>query len=351
MDETFDVIVVGGGPAGLLAGLAIAGAGQSVALVAPPSPPEDHRTTALLTGSVDLLKSVGVYDAIAPRTAPLRVMRLIDGTSRLMRAPETAFEAREIGLESFGVNVANRVLTDALDAAIRADARITRIDRPAVAVGLSPHAARVTTDAGTISGRLVVGADGRNSLVREAAGIAVRRWSYDQVAIVANVLHTAPHEDTSTELHTETGPFTMVPLGPNRVAIVCVERPDVAARLAALDDDALSQEFTRRSHFLLGRMTMDGPRQAFPLAGLAASALTGERCALVGEAAHAFPPIARRASISACATSPILRRCWAAPAISGAIPARRKPWPPMAGPAASMSAAARWGSICSTARS
>lgn len=287
-----EIAVVGGGPSGLTAALALAASGASVALVAPPAPPEDHRTTALLTGSMDALARFGVGDAVAAAGAPLRTMRLVDATRRLVRAPEIAFHASELGLDAFGVNIRNRALTDILAAAVAAQPGIRRIETTATAAVLADGRVRIeTAGAGNVVARLAVAADGRRSMLRDAAGIRVRTWSYPQTALVLNLRHSAPHFDSSTEFHTETGPFTLVPLDREHSSLVCVERPAEAERLSSLPDDALAVELERRARSLLGRMEPAGPRQTWPMSSLKADRLGANRICLVGETAHAFPPI------------------------------------------------------------
>jgi 2-octaprenyl-6-methoxyphenol hydroxylase len=288
-----EIAVVGAGSAGLTAALALAATGATVALIAPPSPPVDHRTTALLSGSVEVLEGVGGWARVASKASPLRTMRLIDGTRRLVRAPEIAFHASELGLDAFGYNIANKVLTDGLSAVIaeRPD-RITRIESVMTELDLQGPLPRITTaDGRSVTARLVVAADGRASRVRAAAGIAAKTWSYPQTAMVLNLQHTAPHFDTSTEFHTETGPFTLVPLASRASSLVCVERPEVAAELERMDDAALALELERRAHSILGKFTIASPRQTWPMTGLSAAVLGQGRVVLVGEAAHAFPPI------------------------------------------------------------
>lgn len=284
-------IVVGGGPAGLLAALLLAQSGVATLLVAPPAP-EDHRTTGLLAGSVAILERAGIWPALLPAAAPMRAIRLIDDGGRRIKGPEVVFRATEIGRETFGHNIANRELVAALGEAVAAMPTLRRVADTAAEIRIGVGGVTVRTGGGeTLHGRLVVGADGRNSAVRAAAGIGVRRWGYDQAALVATLRHARFHDDISTEIHTASGPFTLVPLGDRRSSLVWVTRPAEAKALAALDDAALARAIGRLAEPILGAVTMDGPRQAFPLSGLAARRLAAPRVALVGEAAHALPPI------------------------------------------------------------
>jgi 2-octaprenyl-6-methoxyphenol hydroxylase len=286
-----DVAVVGAGPVGLTAALLLADAGYAVALIAPARNPPDRRTSAVLAGSIALLERVGVWPGLAAAAAPLRTLRIVDGTGRLIRAPEVAFDSAEIGLDAFGYNLPNRALVAGLDAAVRGRP-IERIDDSAVGVRVDDDGIVVVcASRRAIAARLVVAADGRRSAMRAAAGIEADHWHYDQAALVCNLAHTLPHRDTSTEFHTGTGPFTLVPLPGDRSSLVWVDRPAGAARRMDLSDAALAAEIEARSAAILGAVAVDGPRQVFPLSGMRARRFAAARVALVGEAAHVIPPI------------------------------------------------------------
>jgi len=138
---------------------------------------------------------------------------------------------------------------------------------------------------------LVIGADGRRSLCRTAAGIALAERAYKQVALTVSLKHTRPHRDTSIEFHTVSGPFTLVPLPDNRSSLVWVMDPVDADGIAALDDTELSAEIERASHSILGKIEVEPGRGLFPLALATAHRLADKRIALIGEAAHVVPPI------------------------------------------------------------
>ena len=286
---TAEVAVIGGGPAGLVSAIALKTAGVDTILIAPRAEP-DHRTTALLSNSVTALQTLGAWQACLPHAAPLKRLRIVDDTKRLFRAPEVSFDAAEIGLEAFGYNIENRYLLAALEARA-AELKLPRIAAPALAI--KPDAAGVTVEyaGGEARVRLVVGADGARSLARVAAGIATRRRTYPQTALTLNLGHARPHDDTSTEFHTESGPFTLVPLPGRRSSLVCVLDKSNAAKLLAEPDAALAAEIERRAHSLLGTMRVEGGRGVFPLAIETADAFARRRIALVGEAAHVVPPI------------------------------------------------------------
>lgn len=288
----FDIAVIGGGLAGQLAALAFADRDFSVALVAPDQTRADGRTTALMDESLETLRRLGLWDAIHPHAAALQTMQIIDGTGRLLRAPTVAFKAAEIGLDAFGYNIPNQPFNAVLAARIENDARITRYVDEATGFAINDDHAVVTLSNGnTIRCGLLVGADGRRSPVREAAGLSTRTWSYPQTALVLNFRHTQPHGQVSTEFHTPHGPFTQVPLPGLMSSLVWVNEPTEAERLAALPLEDLSRAIETRMQSMLGKVTVDGSVQAWPMSGMTANRFGARSAILIGEAAHVFPPI------------------------------------------------------------
>jgi 2-octaprenyl-6-methoxyphenol hydroxylase len=292
-NEEFDVIVAGGGPAGLVAACLVAARGKRTALVTGSTPAgEDPRTVALMQPAIRLLENLGVFPGgLAAHVAPLRRLRLVDDTGSLISVPEVVFDSKELGSEPFGWNIPLSRLQPILHAT-------------AIEAGVVPFAVEVSdfraeseqariclSDGRTLSAPLVVAADGRDSRVRQAAGIGIEEWAYDQSAIATSFAHSAAHHDTSSEYHRSGGPFTTVPLPGRRSSLVWMERTERAAALMALDDDALASEIQLATHGDLGRIGNIGPRRLFPMRGLRARQLAGPRLMLIGEAAHVVPPI------------------------------------------------------------
>ena len=286
-----DIAVVGGGASGLATAVSAAIAGFRVVVFAPPSEIAPSRTAALLAGSVALLIDLDVWPLLERHSAPLRTIRIVDATRRLLRAPELAFHASEVGLPAFGHNVPNAILADALRRHASGFEAIEIIERPVTSVDLSGERPVLSDGAQAWAPRLVVAADGINSIVRDAAGIDVRRWAYRQSALVATFSIAVPHRNASTEFHTEAGPLTLVPLPGDRVSLVWVDRPDDMARHLALEADDFARLVERRVSSIHGAMRLDGPRAAFPLSAALADRYAARRAVLVGEAAHLFPPI------------------------------------------------------------
>lgn len=292
MQDQFDIAVIGAGPAGQIAAIAMARGGRRVVLVGPEPDGLDRRTTALMDQSLSMMERLGLWHDLKARAAPLAVMQIIDGTKRLLRAPTVAFRSAEIGLEAFGYNVPNASLLQTLSKTVASEPLITRRAVPAETIHVG--ADTVTIGLGgdeTVTAAFVIGADGRRSKTRESAGVGVKTWSYPQTAVVMNFSHSLPHQNISTEFHTESGPFTQVPLPGLRSSLVWVVTPQDADRLTSLSADQLSAEVEARMQSMLGKISVEDGVQAWPLSGMTALHYGKGRAAFVGEASHAFPPI------------------------------------------------------------
>ncbi|MGO4404867.1 UbiH/UbiF family hydroxylase [Bosea sp. RAF48] len=289
--DPVDIAIVGAGAVGLAAALALSREGRSVALLGPVATPRDGRTVALLDGSWRLLGELGVQDALLAKAAPLTVMRLVDDTGSLFRQPPVEFRASEIGLEAFGWNIENADLTTMLAEKAGKLHGLRMI--PGLVRAIEPEAGgiRLSGDDFAVQARLVIGADGRNSQVRTAAGITSRDWRYPQVALTAIFEHRRDHREASTEFHTRQGPCTLVPLPGRRSSLVWLLEPAEAESIAALDDAAFALRVEKQVQSLLGAMTVKGPRGKVPMGGLSVDRFGAGRMALIGEAAHVFPPI------------------------------------------------------------
>lgn len=290
-ERTYDVAVVGGGATGFAAAITAAICGLRAVLFAPPASFPPGRTAALLQGSVDVLSGLDVWPALARHAAPLTAIRLVDATRRLIRAPEATFHASEIGLAAFGYNVPNGDLVDVLRRHAEAFGELRIVEVPVQSIALQEGRAVLRTATEELAARLVVGADGTRSLARRAAGISVRTWRYPQAALVAALSTQYPHAGVSTEFHTETGPFTLVPLVGDRVSLVWVDDATSAERALHMPRDAFAGAVEERAHHIFGAMRLDSAPALFPLSAALADRFAAQRTVLVGEAAHLFPPI------------------------------------------------------------
>jgi 2-octaprenyl-6-methoxyphenol hydroxylase len=295
--ESCDVFVVGAGLAGLAAAIGFARAGRRVISAGVSERLGQGRTVALLGASGDFLDQLGVQPTVATLAAPMRGLRIVDDTGSLFAPPPIAFRAAEIGRDVFGWNVENAALADALEAAAAAQVHLVRIAANVEAFDFAPERATMRlADGRAFTAALVVGADGRASPSRRAAGLAVRVQCYPQSVLTVVLAHARPHDDVSTEFHTRQGPFTLVPLpatsdAPHRSSLVWAMSEPEAKRRAALDDAALAMEIERQARSLLGAMRIASERGIFPLARQSVRRVVATRLALVGDAAHAFPPI------------------------------------------------------------
>jgi 2-octaprenyl-6-methoxyphenol hydroxylase len=305
MRETTDILISGGGVAGLTAAAALGTAGVRVICVDPTPPVTDAdaegadlRTTAFLQPSIPVLESAGLWARLAPHAAPLQVMRIIDAggpepEARLVKH----FDAAEISDAPFGWNLPNWLLRHEMVARL---AELPNVSfRPKVGFArmlVRDAEALVTlTDGAQIAARLVIGADGRASPVREALGISVKTIRYGQKALAFGVTHDLPHENVSTEVHRKGGPFTLVPL-PDRAgrpasAVVWMDIGPEITRLHNLPVAEFEAEMTARSSGILGPLTLATRRSVWPIISQIADRMSGPRAVLMAEAAHVLPPI------------------------------------------------------------
>ncbi|WP_138466917.1 UbiH/UbiF family hydroxylase [Poseidonocella sp. HB161398] len=303
--QDFDIVIAGGGLAGLSAAAAFGARGHRI-LCVDPAPPvtegaakgADWRTTAILQPGQALLEEAGIWARLAPHASALKVMRIVDAGGREI-APRLArdFDSADLGEAPFAWNLPNWLIRREL--AARLGELATVEFRPGTGLAdLVPREAEVLArlDDGTaVRARMAIGADGRNSRVREALGLGARRIRYDQKALAFAVRHTVPHDNVSTEIHRSGGPFTLVPL-PDRdgapcSAVVWMERNAEAEPLAALEPEAFNAAATERSCGLFGPLELTTERSLWPMLAMVADRFCGQRTALMAEAAHVVPPI------------------------------------------------------------
>ncbi len=303
--ETTDVLVSGGGIAGLTAAAAFAAAGFSVVCVDPAvpitnatAPGADLRTTAFLQPARALLEQAGLWPRLAPYAAPLQIMRIVDAggptpEARLIKD----FNAADISDQPFGWNLPNWLLRREMVVHLRSLANVDF--RPGVAtrrILTREHEALAwLSDGSRLSARLLIAADGRNSLIRESLGISVETMRYGQKALAFAVSHPIPHQNVSIEVHRSGGPFTLVPL-PDRdgrpcSAVVWMERGPEARRLSRLEVPDFEAAMSERSAHILGPLTLESQRTLWPIISQLAARMEAQRCALMAEAAHVVPPI------------------------------------------------------------
>lgn len=303
--QTCDILISGGGIAGLTAAAAFGTAGFDVVCVDPAPPVTDRaadgadmRTTALLQPARKVLEAAGVWQRLSEHASPLQIMRIVDAGGPEAEARLTRdFNAADVSELPFGWNFPNWLLRRELVGRLT---ELPNVDfRPGLAATdlfTRETEARVKlSDGNRIRTRLVIAADGRNSPMRTTAGIGVRKMHYGQKALAFSVTHPIPHENVSTEIHRTGGPFTLVPL-PDRDGLPCsaiVWMDDAALAQARVDMDVPSfeREMTERSCHLFGPLTLASRRSLWPIISQQADRLTAERLALIAEAAHVVPPI------------------------------------------------------------
>jgi 2-octaprenyl-6-methoxyphenol hydroxylase len=302
---SFDIVISGGGIAGLTAAAAFGKAGFSV-LCVDPAPPittrdadgADLRSTAFLQPARDFLNDIGLWPVLAPYATPLQTMRIVDAGGEVAEPRVTKdFDAADISEEPFGWNLPNWLLRREISAVLN---DLSNVEfRPGVkaeTLFTRTAQARVGLSDGTkVFAKLVIAADGRNSPMRDAAGIGVQTTRFGQKALAFAVTHSLPHRFVSTEIHRTGGPFTLVPLpdfdGKPSSAIVWMEEAAKADALMALDETDFEAAMNERSCELYGPLKLASKRTIWPIIAQKADSLVAERLAVVAEAAHVVPPI------------------------------------------------------------
>jgi len=298
--DRFDVIILGGGLVGLTLGIALSRHQVRTAVIDPVDPAKqlaigfDGRASAVASAPWRMLEATGVGERLAGRGCPIATIKVQDGLS----AGALLFEpAPDDG--ALGYMFENRDLRVALDETARAceGLELMRPARPAeVRRDLDGVLVRLA-DGRDVRGSLLIGAEGRQSPTREAAGITVARWSYEHVAMIASIAHEKPHHNIAYEIFYPAGPFALLPLidgpdGEHRCALVWTVAKQDAPAMLALPDRAYQAEAEKRMGGMLGAVRMISPRSSYPLGFHHAARITDTRLALVGDAAHGIHPIA-----------------------------------------------------------
>ena len=305
MKETVDILISGGGVAGLTAAAAFGTAGFGVICVDPVAPVTAHdapdadlRTTAFLQPSISVLDAAGLWDRLAPHAMPLQIMRIIEAAGDAPASREVHdFDAADVSDQPFGWNLPNWLLRRELVGRLR-DLRNVSF-RPGTGTARlftrESEALVTLSDGARISARLLVAADGRNSPVRQAQGIGVQTMRYGQKALAFTVTHPEPHRMVSIEIHRSGGPFTLVPLpdrdGRHASAVVWMDAGPEIKRLQSLPVSEFEKAMNDRSCGVLGRLTLASALTVWPIISQIADRFSGERTALMAEAAHVVPPI------------------------------------------------------------
>ncbi len=294
--EQFDVAIVGAGVVGTAAALALANEGLRIAIVEarPPAPwsadAPDLRVVAFAPDSRRLLESIGVWSAVAAaRVQPYRAMRVWDAAG----GDELRFEADALGRSELGHIVENSLLVDRLWSAVATAGITTFCPDQLEALESDAESATVVLASGQrLRARLVIGADGARSRVRELAALPVDERDYGQRGVVAYVGTERSHEDTAWQRFLSTGPLAFLPCPDGRSSIVWTLPDDEAARLLALDDAVFCRDLTRAFDARLGEVVSVSARAAFPLRRQLSRAMASGRILLMGDAAHAVHPLA-----------------------------------------------------------
>ena len=298
--EDCDILISGGGAAGLLATAAFAGRGLKV-ICCTPEParqarPNDNRITALLNPSIKYLETKGIWSELARCAVPMKGLVVVD-TLHGHDPLRVDFRPDEFGLQDFGHVISHADLLARLEEIVAGMPSI-QLHHEERTFSVLPRTGEIMVrmySGKRYRSRLVIAADGRNSAVRHSCGITIRKHGFSQSALTFNVTHDVSHENKSLEVHDRNGPFTLVPV-PDRndnhqSSVVWMDTRPRAGELASMSSEKLGREATRRSGGLLGDLEVVSAVKSWPILAQHADCIASERCVLIAEAAHVVPPI------------------------------------------------------------
>jgi 2-octaprenyl-6-methoxyphenol hydroxylase len=306
--ERYDIIIAGAGLAGASFALAAAQGGLKVVMVDPQpfsaqlAPTFDGRSTAIAYSTFRMLDALGLGETLRPHACRMDHILVTDGrrpgaASRAASPAFLRFDAEEIGGrtggEPLGYMVENRRIRAALAEAVTAAGIEVRAPASVVSVERDAGKATVTlADGSILTAALVVGAEGRGSIVRRAAGIETVGWAYGQSGVVATVRLGRDHGNVAHEYFLPSGPFAILPLTDQRASLVWTETTRRAEALRDASDAAFQSHLMRRFGDFLEGVSVEGPRFVYPLSLSLAEKLVAPRLALIGDAAHGVHPVA-----------------------------------------------------------
>ncbi len=293
-----DLLIIGGGVAGLALAKLLGQEGLNIHLVEPKSPkplkdtPLSSRTVALMQSSLNILRGARLQEFIEKYGTKMSVMRIIDDSVAKQDTITSEFDSFDIGLDYFSMNIPNDLLRARLFEDVCALENITIHETTLKNINIANTPATAELENGaTIKTPLIVGADGRQSFVRKLSGIKTKQKKYDQSAITCIINHSRSHDNSSTEFHRPGGPFALVPMQGNQSSVVWVEKTEKADALIALQKDAFENALQQQTNDILGGITLASPPQSWPLCAIKAECLIAPRTALIAEAAHVMSPI------------------------------------------------------------
>lgn len=297
MMSDYDIVIAGGGLAGSTLACALAKTGVRIAIVesveasADHQPSFDDRAIALAYGSQRIFEGIGLWDSIAPSATAIKEIHV----SERGGFGFTHLDAAEEQVPALGYVVLARELGRAIMQQLE-NSDITRISPAAVMdFSLADDLLNVAIEADgrqqRFTTRLLVAADGGQSLIRQQLDIKTRQWEYGQTAIVTNVSPGIPHRNIAYERFTPNGPLALLPMTENRFGVVLTINSEACDEVMALDDDAFIALLQQRIGFRCGRFSRIGRRFSYPLTLMTANEAVRPRIALVGNAGHALHPI------------------------------------------------------------